>query len=163
MAQSNILEYLLLGGAAYLAYTWFTSPATSTTVAPQTPTPNAPAATPPAPTVAYTPPSTAQQLQTAAGAGVTMLNADQWSYYWQQLGLVAVDPTKWQAVFFPSGRPPSGTAEPTMTAQAYVTALTPITGLSGYQGYRRAIPVPTLYARGFGRITLGDLRAAGRI
>lgn len=118
--------------------------------------------------VAYQPPSVTQQLQTAAGAGVTTLNADQWSYYWTQIGQPAIDGTKWQTVFFPQGRPSATTAEPSMTAAQYVSALQS----AGLAGYRRAglaafVPVPvmlTYRGRGFGGgvFTLGDLRRAGR-
>jgi hypothetical protein len=164
--SSNLLTYVLVGGAAYLAYNYFTStfpwsvaaaaPATGT--APPTPT------TPAAPVVAYVPPTQTQQLQTAAsGTASTQLDADQWSYYWQQLNLPAVDGGKWNTLFFPSGRPPSGTAAPTMTASAYVSALQGA-GLAGYKrgmGQVARIPVPIFFGRGFGKYDLGDLRKAG--
>lgn len=171
MAQSSgpgIMEILLLGGAAYVAYQFFTVstvPAATTTPAsggaPPATTPPASTTTPP---VTYVPPTLTQQLQTLAGAGVTALNADQWNYYLTQpspQGLAQPGNSNFTQIFFPSGRPPAGTSEPTMTAAQFVAAIgNP--GLSGYQGYKRAIPVPAMYARGMGRITLGDLRNAGR-
>ena len=166
MAQSSggIFEWVLIGGAVYLAYQWFTTPAAVAAAPATTP----PATTPPAstatPPVAYVPPTLTQQLQALAGSNVTALNADQWNYYLTQpspAGLAQPGNPNFTTIFFPSGRPPAGTAEPTMTADQFVAAIgNP--GLSGYQGYKRAIPVPALYARGMGRITLGDLRNAGR-
>jgi hypothetical protein len=186
MAQSSgpsITEILLLGGAAYLAYTWFTTPAAAAAApAGGTSTPPCPSpgvltnnvCTCPAPNTmvsgvctappVYVPPTLTQQLQSLAGAGVTMLNADQWNYYLTQpspQGLAQPGSSNFTSIFFPNGRPPAGTAEQTMTAAQFVNAIgNP--GLSGYQGYKRAIPVPPMYARGMGRITLGDLRNAGR-
>jgi hypothetical protein len=162
MANSSpILTYVLIGGAAYLAYQWWISQpvaaANTTTSGSGTPPP---ATTPPPASVVYVPPTRAQQLQTAAGAGVTTLNADQWAYYWNQLGFPAVDGGAWNTAFFPSGRPPAGSPEPAMTASAYMTAL----GLSGYKHGMGAImiPVPLVRGRGFGNhYTLGDLRRAG--
>ncbi len=156
MANSNSLfTVALIGGAAYLVYNWWTSQpvAAAAPVAPATPaTPTAPAP----PVVAYVPPTQAQQLQNAAGAGAVE-NADGWSYYWVQLGLPTLDGTKWQNVFFPNGRPANGAAAPTMTAQAYVSALQG----AGLAGYRQGIPVPT--GRGMGAFySLEDLRRAGR-
>jgi len=155
MAKDSIFTWVLIGGAAYLAWNWWTSQPVAAAAPPAGGT--TPPATPAAPTVAYVPPTQTQQLQTAAGAGVTVLNADQWSYYWNQLGFPSIDPTKWQNVFFPNGRPASGSAAPTMTAGAYVSALQG----AGLAGYRRGmgafhIPVPVV-----GHYTLGDLRRAG--
>lgn len=166
--SSNILTYALVGGAAYLAYTYFTAPTVGAAPAGGT-TP--PSTTPPVtgPVVSYVPPTQVQQLQTAAGgSATTVLNADQWSYYWQQLGLPAVDGGKWNTVFFPNGRPPAGAAAPTMTAAAYVSALQGA-GLAGYKrgmGQVARIPVPKFYrqggeGKGFGLYDLGDLRKAG--
>jgi hypothetical protein len=158
--SSNILTYVLVGGAAYLAYTYFTAPTTVTATTPVVPPPT-PAA-PTAPVVAYIPPTQVQQLQNAAGAGVSVLNADQWSYYWQQLGLPTIDGTKWSNVFFPNGRPAGGAAAPTMSAQDYISALQGA-GLAGYQRGMGAvrIAVPIFHGRGFGKYDLGDLRRAG--
>jgi hypothetical protein len=113
--------------------------------------------------VLFRSPTLTQQLQALAGANVTALNADQWNYYLTQpspQGLAQPGNPNFTQIFFPSGRPPAGTAEPTMTAAQFVAAIgNP--GLSGYQGYVRAIPVPSMYARGFGHFTLGDFRRAG--
>lgn len=165
MANSNALTWVLLAGAAYVAYEYFLAPASTVTTGGGSGTP--PVTTPPAttPVVAYVPPTQAQQLQTAAGSGVTVLNADQWGYYWSQLGLPAVDGTQWNNVFFPNGRPASGAAAPTMTAAAYVAALQG----AGLAGYRRgmgalhiAVPFVRHGGRGFGaHYDLGDLRRAG--
>jgi hypothetical protein len=160
MAGSNILTYALLGGAAYLAYNYFTSqPATTTTTTTGGSTP------PPPPPVAYVPPIMSAQLQALAGSA-TMLNADQWNYYYTSpapQGLAQPTITNFDTIFFPNGRPADPTNNPTMTAAAFVAALG-IKGLSGL-GYRRYIPVPrlvTMRDRGFGQYTLADLRRAGR-
>lgn len=166
--SSNILTYALVGGAAYLAYTYFTAP---TVAAAPVPAPAGGSTPPPAqsgPVVAYVPPTQVQQLQNAAGANVTVLNADQWGYYWSNLGLPTIDPTQWNNVFFPNGRPAGGAAAPTMTAGAYVSALQGA-GLAGYKrgmGSVARIPVPKFYryggeGKGFGLYDLGDLRKAG--
>lgn len=188
MAKDSIFTYVLLGGAAYLAWNWWTSqPAAAAPAggssggsggtAPACPSPGVltnNVCTCPAPNTmvsgvctappTYVPPTLTQQLQTLAGANVTALNADQWNYYLTQpspQGLAQPGNPNFTQIFFPSGRPPAGTSEPTMTAAQFVAAIgNP--GLSGYQGYKRAIPVPAMYARGMGRITLGDLRNAGR-
>jgi hypothetical protein len=160
MAKDNpIFTYILIGGAAYLAWSWWTSqPAAAAPASGSA----GPPATPAAPSVAYIPPTIAQQLQTAAGSA-TNLDADQWAFYWNQIGQPATDPTKWNTTFFPHGRPANGAAAPTMTAAAYVAALQG----AGVSGYRRGmgafmIPVPIVQGRGFGsQYTLGDLRKAG--
>lgn len=169
MAQSgsNFIEIALLAGAAYLAYEWFTTTSTSTT-APATPT-----TAPSSPSVAYIPPTLTQQLQTLAGAGVTLLNADQWNYYYTSaapLGLAQPSLANFNTIFFPQGRPAAGTAEPVITAAQFVNAIgNP--GLSGYRhgrGYSARIIMPVLITpsagRGFGggKYTLGDLRRATR-
>lgn len=164
--SSNILTYALVGGAAYLAYTYFTAPTVAAAPAGGTTPPTTPPVT--GPVVAYVPPTQVQQLQNAAGANVTVLNADQWGYYWQNLGLPTIDATQWNNVFFPNGRPAGGAAAPTMTAAAYVSALQGA-GLAGYKrgmGQVARIPVPKFYrqvgeGKGFGLYDLGDLRKAG--
>jgi hypothetical protein len=168
MASSNVFTWVLLGGAAYLAYNYFSTPVVAAAApaggsAPPTPaTPVTPTA-PVTPPVAYVPPSLTQQLQTLAGPGVSTLDADQWNYYYSQpsptgLGQPAV--ANFNSIFFPTGRPADNTQNPQMTAAQFVAAIgNP--GLSGYQGYKRAIPVPDMWARGMGHFTLGDFRRAG--
>lgn len=165
MAQSNILTWVLLGGAAYIAYEWFMSPAVSLGDAATVPPTGTPATTPAAPTVAYVPPSLTQQLATLAGPGVTTLDADQWNYYYtsaapQGLGQPAI--SNFTTLFFPNGRPSDPSQNPQMTAAQFVAALgnPGLSGLNG-RGWARAIPVPAMRARGFGQFTLGDLRRAG--
>lgn len=203
MANNNILTWLLLGGAAYVAYEWLTQPASSSGSSGESGPPPCPApgvlsgsiCTCPAPAVlsgsvctcgspntlisgvctappTYVPPSLTQQLQTLAGSGVTELNADQWNYYYSSpspQGLAQPSPPTFSTIFFPEGRPPSGTAETTMTAAQFVNAIgNP--GLSGFGnvGYKRLMRVPIIFSRqrgyGFGatQFTLGDLRRAWR-
>lgn len=175
MASSgpNVIELALLAGAAYLAYEWlFATPAASTT--PSSSSTGTTTSTTSSSSVAYVPPTLTQQLQTLAGAGVTLLNADQWNYYYTSappLGLGQSTLANFNTIFFPQGRPPAGTAEPTITAAQFVAAIgNP--GLSGYRasrGYSAAIKMPVVLTpkiagRGFagGQYTLGDLRRATR-
>jgi hypothetical protein len=159
MASNNILTYVLVGGAAYLAYNWWQNQQTPALV-PVPPTPLPPATPPQAqvPPTAYVPPSTVQQLQNAAGAGVTTLNADQWQFYWNQIGKPAISSDIFTALFFPTGRPSDPSQAPMMTATAFASALAS-KGLSGGgRGYRRA----SLGAYGMGQYTMADFRRAGR-
>lgn len=164
----GILEYILLGGAAYLGYLWLTSPSPAAVAAAPAggaapPTPAAPAA----PSVAYVPPTPTQALQTAAGANVTSLDADQWQYYWNQLGNPPITGTDFNNLFFPQGRPSDPSLNPMMTAAQFVAALG-TKGLAGYKGLGMVnIPImiaPAPGGRGFagGRYSLGDLMRAGR-
>jgi len=160
MAGSNIITYALLGGAAYLAYNWWQSqPGALSVVAAGSGVPP-PAPLPVVPPVAYVPPTTTQALQTAAGAGVATLNADQWQYYWNQLGKSPIPGDTFTKLFFPTGRPPDASQNPTMTAAQFVSSLTGA-GLSGYKHNGRVyIPVPSV--AGFGGYTMADFRRAGR-
>ena len=164
MAQSNGLTWVLLAGAAYVAYEYlFAAPATVPAGASSTTAP--PSTTTTTPPVSYVPPSLTQQLQTLAGPGVTSLDADQWNYYYttaapQGLGQPAV--SNFMTIFFPNGRPSDPSQNPQMTAAQFVAAIgnPGLSGLNG-RGWARAIPVPAMAARGFGQFTLGDLRRAG--
>jgi hypothetical protein len=127
--MGNIVKIGLLAGGAYLIWQeFFSTPAAA--AAPAAGTPAAPAAPP----YQYNPPSVVQQLQNAAGAGVTVENADQWAFYWTNtLKKTAIDPTVFAALFFPSGRPADASQNPTMTADQFVAALA-TKGVSGYRG-----------------------------
>lgn len=182
MASSNsgpgIFEWILIGGAAWLAWNWWTSQSTAAAApagssggssAPPCPSPGVLSnnvctcpqpntmingvCTPP-PT--YVPPTLVQQLQVLAGASVTQLNADQWNYYLTQpspQGLNQPSPANFTSAFFPQGRPAAGQTEQTMTAAQFVNAL----GLSGL-----GFPFRIVRGRGFGQvITMHDLRRAG--
>jgi hypothetical protein len=164
MAQSSGLTWVLLAGAAYIAYEYlFSTPAVASTPAsiPPATTP----ATPVGPAVSYVPPSLTTQLQTLAGPGVTTLDADQWNYYYTTAppqGLGQTGPANFTIIFFPNGRPSDPSQNPQMTAAQFVAAIgnPGLSGLNG-RGWARAIPVPAMQARGFGQFTLGDLRRAG--
>jgi hypothetical protein len=75
----------------------------------------------------------AAQLQAANTTGSLTLNADQWNFYWNQLGLPAVPNAIFTSAFFPNGRPANAVNNPTMTAGSFYTALANagMTGLSG--------------------------------
>lgn len=85
-------------------------------------------------------------LQQAAGTTGT-LNADQWSYYYATLpGRTAIDPTTFQALFFPNGRPSDPSQNPQMTAAGFASAIA-ARGLSGGRGFQpgpRIIHVPRM-------------------
>jgi hypothetical protein len=131
MASSSgggIVKLALLAGGAYLIWQEFFANSSTTAAAATTTTP--PAGTPPA----GAPPATVQLLQNAAGAGVTNLTADQWSFYWQtNLGKTPIDPQTFGALFFPNGRPTDLTQIPTMNANQFVAAIA-TKGISGYRG-----------------------------
>jgi hypothetical protein len=132
---NDLIKYALLAGGAYLIYQeFFSTPAAATTTTPPadgTTTPP-PASTTTPPPYQYNPPTLVQQLQNAAGAGVTVLNADQWQYYWMNtLKKPQVDQTSFDALFFPQGRPSDPAQNPTMTANQFVAALA-TKGISGY-------------------------------
>lgn len=165
--SSNILTYVLVGGAAYLAYNWFTNQSTVVAAPVPTPTPTPTGTTPPP--VSYVPPVMSAQLQKLAGPGVTTLNADQWNYYYTSApptGLGQTGIANFDTIFFPNGRPADASNNPQMSASQFVAALG-VTGLSGVGfGTRRIISVPKVYLKGRGfagvKYTLGDLRKAGR-
>lgn len=161
MAKSSLITYALLGGAAYVAYSWWKSQPTSSS----TSTTGGGGSTGTTGTVAYVPPTTLQQLNTAAGSPTAMLNADEWSYYWTtNLGKPAIDGTTFTGLFFPTGRPADSSQAPTMSATAFLAAIAG-KGLSGLSGRRLYIPVPRLGVaanRGFGGYGIADFRKAGR-
>lgn len=128
--SGGIIKLVLLAGGAYLIYSeFFATPAAATTTTTGGTTP--PVTTPP---YQYNPPSVVQQLQNYAGQGITNLDADQWSYYWQtDLKKTPIDPTVFGALFFPSGRPSDPSQNPTMTADQFIAALA-TKGISGYRG-----------------------------
>lgn len=137
---SDVIKWVLLAGGAYLVYTeFFATPAAAAAA----PAAGSSGSTPPPapPSYTYTPPSTVQQLQNAAGSGVTVLDADEWAYYWQQIGKAAIDPTVFGAIFFPQGRPANPAQNPTMNASQFLAAIA-TKGLSGRgAGLGAAVPV----------------------
>jgi hypothetical protein len=99
-----------------------TSPVVS---APVTATPAAPITTPPAPSISGMTAAqfqAATQLAAANTTGKTMLNADQWQFYWNQLGFPAIDPTVYGSTFFPNGRPASTSNYTQYSAAQFVIA-----------------------------------------
>ena len=140
---SDVLKWVLIGGAAYLIYTeFFSTPAAAAPPAGGTGSGSGGSGTPPPPSTpnyVYTPPTTVQQLQNAAGAQVTQLDADQWGYYWQQIGKPAIDGAVFGQIFFPNGRPADATQNPEMTAAQFMAAIA-TKGLSGL-ATGRATPV----------------------
>jgi hypothetical protein len=99
-----------------------TSPVVS---APVTATPAAPITTPPAPSISGMTPAQAQaamQLAQANTTGQNTLNADQWQFYWNQIGFPAIDPTVYGSTFFPNGRPASTSDYTQYSALQFVIA-----------------------------------------
>jgi hypothetical protein len=199
MAQSGSpLTWVLLAGAAYVAWEYFFStpsaaaPAGGSTGGTTTPSclaPNtlvngvctAPApASPASTTITFSgptadPATTAWLTGIAAAAGegsAPLLNADQWSYYFNQ-GVAGSVPTTvdlahpavvdTNLVLSAGNISAANRSNTVMTAGQYLALVNQsgATGLSGYRGGLRAIPVPAMRARGFGQFTLGDLRRAG--
>ena len=193
MAQSSGLTWVLLAGAAYVAYEYFfATPAVAasgsgtggTCASPNTivngvctaPTSGAPAST----TITFSGPTADPATTTwlngiaaAAGEGsAPLLNADQWSYYFNQ-GISGSVPTTvdlahpavvdTNLVLSAGNISVANRSNTVMTAGQYLALVNQsgATGLSGYRGGLRAIPVPAMRARGFGHFTLGDLRRAG--
>jgi hypothetical protein len=130
----SIIKIGLLAGGAYLIWKEFFSSSTPAVTQPGAPPAGGDTPPPPPPPYQYTPPSTVQALQNAAGAGVTVLNADQWAYYWTNtLKKTAIPDDAFSALFFPSGRPSDPAQNPTMNANQFVAALA-TKGISGYRG-----------------------------
>jgi hypothetical protein len=93
-----------------------------------------PATSPVAPTKGQTHAvNMAAVLASANTTGLTVLDADQWNFYWNQLGYPAVPNSVFTAAFFPNGRPANAANNPTMTAAQFVASLTAngMTGLTG--------------------------------
>ena len=72
-------------------------------------------------------------LASANTTGLTVLDADQWNFYWNSLGFPAVPNSVFTAAFFPNGRPANVAQNPTMTAGQFYASLVAngMTGLSG--------------------------------
>ncbi len=163
----------LLGAGAWFIWNWWeaqvaTAQALPVAASSPTTTTTAPAATGPAPVVApanpvaYTPPTVQQQMQTAANTnafyiqGNGLLDADQWSAIWTQIGQTPINPTTFGNLFFPNGRPADPSQNPTMTLATFLAALQ-TQGLSGVGGPgSKLIPVPVVLA---GKRTMVNLPA----
>ena len=153
MKTEEIIKYGLVAVGAYLLYIYViepmmnpvvtaAAPATGTTTTAATGTtatttaPSTTTTAPAQPPVAYTPPTMTAQLAAANTTGMSVLDADQWNYYWNQLGFPAVSDTVFASTFFPNGRPSDASQNPTMTAAQFTGALTAagMTGISGVRG-----------------------------
>lgn len=178
--QSNILEYLLLGGAAYLAYSYFTAPSTAVAAA-------APPASPPAggttgttstttstggtSTTSSTPATTqfsgpadltpsgialTLQLanQTATPSSPPQYNIDQWSALYAQATGTPITGAQITSMLAAANASGANRSYVLMSPGQYVQLLANaggVTGLSGV-GYRRRISAPVVLvpARGKG-------------
>jgi hypothetical protein len=89
-----------------------------------------------------------QELQQAAGS-VSTLDADQWSYYWTQIGQTALSSDQFGSIFFPTGRPASQSSYPQYTAAQFIAALSGagVPGVSGlgWLGNYGGIPVSAIH------------------
>ncbi len=176
MANSNILTYALVGGAAYFAYSWWKSqPTVVTTTGGGTSggsggsgggsssgggTPPATITTPPAPDASKATTAQAASGFRLAGAASSTgpFNADQWNYYWNQLGFTPNN--NFDQTFFPNGRPSDPSKYTLYTPIQFVVAADAGgTGMAGLGGY---LPRPVFVGRGFGGYGMADFRSAGR-
>ena len=133
----DILTIGVVAGGAYLIWNWWQAQVAQTQVAAAAAVPTV------APSVAYVAPTPAQQLQTALGQCMTnspsicpssgLLDADQWSALWTQIGQPTIPASTFNTLFFPNGRPADASQNPTMSAQTFLAALQ-TQGLSGVGG-----------------------------
>lgn len=138
--MSDLIKYGVLAAVGYYVYkNYYQAPAVTTTTAP-------------APTVAYTAPTSTSLLNKAAQSQPDyirnggQMTADQWSYIWvNSLSKSAVDGGTFDALFFPNGRPTNATDTPKMTAAQFVAAL----GTAGLSGFRAVtgLPHPMVFRR----------------
>ena len=80
--------------------------------------------------------ATAQDLEAANTSGQQYLNADQWQFYWNQLGYPAIPTSVFNSTFFPGLRPASSSANTQMDAISFVLSLgsSGVSGLGFYEG-----------------------------
>jgi len=150
----DIIGIVLFGGAAWYAWNWFTSSTTATAATPATPV------TPVNPAV-YVPPTTLQQMQTAAAGNSIVVSqggqadAYQWATLWNEIGKPTINNIN--GLFFPAGLPANAAAVtaaggtlstqglPLMTLTAFLSTLSSagISGLGQVQGVT-LIPVPVV-------------------
>jgi hypothetical protein len=155
--DNSALIVLGLGAVAFYGYEqgWFSSLFPSTAVPVTTPvtvttpvsTTTTSSSTSPVSTTTGAP-SVTQQLQSAAGS-VSTLDADQWSYYWTQIGQTALSSDQFGSIFFPTGRPASQSSYPQYTAAQFIAALSGagVPGVSGlgWLGNYGGIPVAAIH------------------
>jgi len=154
MAKGNGFEDVLtigvVAGGAWLIWNWWQAQVSQATASTATAQPVVP------PAVAYTPPTAAQQLQTALNSCMAdspsicpstgLLDADQWSALWTQIGQPAIPSATFNTLFFPNGRPADASQNPTMSLATFMQALQ-TQGLSGVGGpSSKLISVPIMLA-----------------
>jgi hypothetical protein len=106
----NIIMIALMGGAAYLAWSWYQAQQQQASASAATAQPAVPV-TPPG---VYAPPTTQEQLQAAAASNAIVVaqggeaDAYQWSTLWNQIGKTAIPNVN--AIFFPNGLPTNAAA-----------------------------------------------------
>lgn len=173
----EIITLALVGGAAYIAWQWWStqqSSAATQTATTGTPTPPAP------PAYVYTPPTASAQLVSAAQSNTVVqaqggqADAYQWqTIYNEQPGLPSIANVNINSTFFPNGLPANQTSLaktsgysqqglPLMSAQTFISGLTAagISGLSGFGQVPRLIPVPIMLSPG--KRTIVNLPAGTR-
>ncbi len=153
----NIITIGLLGGAAYLAWSWWQAQVMQAQASAATAQPVVPA-TPPG---VYTPPTAQEQMQAAAAANSIVTaqggqaDAYQWATLWNSIGKPAINNVN--GIFFPNGLPanaaavtqaggtPSQQGLPLMTLSTFLAALQ-AHGLSGLGQDGKMISVPVILA-----------------
>ncbi len=158
----NILSIGLLGGAAYLAWEWWTAQTVQALAAPVI-SGSSTSSTPP-PAYVYTPPTLQQQMQTDANSNAFAVNGQLDAYQWATLynGTSPTPPPipNVNAIFFPNGLPATQTPNapgmssqglPLMSLATFLQGLQANginTGLSGLgQAPAKMISVPIVIAR----------------
>jgi hypothetical protein len=148
----EVFTIVFLGGAAYLVWQWFQAQTIQGTAAAATAQPVVPPPTP----GSYSPPTVAEQMQTAANANSIIQaqggqgDAYQWSTIWNSIGQPAIPNVN--AVFFPQGLPanaaavtaaggkPSQGGLPLMSLSTFLAAMAS-QGLSGVNTKLITVPV----------------------
>jgi hypothetical protein len=148
----EVITIVFLGGAAYLVWQWYQAQTVQAAAATATAQPVVPPPTP----GSYSPPTTAEQMQTAANANTIIQqqggqgDAYQWETIWTGIGKPALPDVN--AVFFPQGLPanaaavtaaggkPSSGGLPLMSLSTFLAAMAS-QGLSGVDTKLISVPV----------------------
>ena len=149
----DVIKWGLVIGGAYLAWNWYqnylaTQAVVATPAPAPTPSSTTGAAASTTATAATTTTRRTQLLNLAGATSTTTLNADQWNYYYSQLG-GSFPAGVFDSLFFPNGRPSDPTQVPTYSVDGFLNLLA-TKGLSGLGA--RVIAVPRMLRTPQGRM-----------